>query len=167
MTGIAIRAQRPDEAPRIARVIGEAFAGHPHSDVSEAAIYQRLHADSLDVVSLVAVTEGGDIVGHAVWSEVTIDDRRCGWCGLGPLAVLSRWQGRGIGSALVEAGLAALRSAGWHGCVVLGDPAFYGRFGFRHDPGLSYPGPPPGYFQRMTFDGAAPRGEVRYAPAFG
>jgi len=80
--------------------------------------------------------------------------------------VLPRWQGRGIGSALVEAGLAAMREE-WDGCVVLGDPAFYDRFGFRHDPRLVYPGPPAEYFQRIVFTGREPVGEVRYARAFG
>ena len=53
------------------------------------------------------------------------------------------------------------------GCVLLGDPAFYGRFGFVVRPGLVLPGVPPEYFQAVSFHGAWPVGEVRYHAAFG
>ena len=45
--------------------------------------------------------------------------------------------------------------------------AAYGRFGFRHDPQLVYPGPPPEYFQRIVFGGEPPKGVVSFAAAFG
>ena len=66
-------------------------------------------------------------------------------------------------AAIVE----RLRQMDAGGCVVLGDPAYYRRFGFVHDAALAYPGPPPEYFQRMILSGPAPRGAVTYAPAFG
>jgi len=52
------------------------------------------------------------------------------------------------------------------GCVVLGDPTYYGRFGFEHDPDLSYREAPPGYFQRLTLSGSAPKGAIAYHPGF-
>ncbi|HEY6817277.1 MAG TPA: N-acetyltransferase [Croceibacterium sp.] len=167
MKGITIRGQEWAEHKRIARVITRAFKGHPHSDGREAEIFLRLFNDLETQASFVAVTRLRRIVGHVVFSEIRIGGEYCNWCGLGPLSVLPRMQGRGIGSALVEEGLAYLRSDGWNGCVVLGNPAFYGRFGFRHDPRLVYPGPPPEYFQRIVFKGAEPVGEVSYAPVFG
>ena len=167
MKAITVRAQEWDEHKRIASVITRAFAGHPHSDGSEAAIYERLFACLETVASYVAVTDTGRIVGHIVFSEVRINGQPCRWCGLGPLSVLPRWQRRGVGCALVEEGLAGLRRMNWDGCVVLGDPAFYGRFGFRHDPRLVYPGPPPEYFQRIVLNGRKPQGEVSYSRAFG
>ena len=166
MTGTAIRPEEPRDAHRISEVITRAFTGAAHSDGTEAAIFQRLSSRLEAKASYVAVTAQGDIVGHIVFSEVRIDGEPCRWSGLGPLSVLPDWQGRGIGSALVERGLAELRGE-WAGCVVLGDPAFYGRFGFEHDPRLVYPGAPPEYFQRIVFSGAAPGGEVTYSPAFG
>ena len=100
-------------------------------------------------------------------TEVKIDGENCRWAGLGPVSVLPRWQNRGIGSALIERALDALRQDQWHGCVVLGEPEFYGRFGFRNDPQLVYPGPPPEYFQRIVFGGEPPKGVVSFAAAFG
>ena len=50
--------------------------------------------------------------------------------------------------------------------ALLGDPGYYARFGFEHDPQLFYPGPPAEYFQRLVLDGPPPAGVVRYASAF-
>jgi predicted N-acetyltransferase YhbS len=63
--------------------------------------------------------------------------------------------------------LALLQARGAEGCVVLGSPHYYGRFGFVRDPLLAYPGPPPEFFQRVVFAGLPPHGVVRYAAAFG
>jgi putative acetyltransferase len=62
--------------------------------------------------------------------------------------------------------LRRLRSLGAGGCVLLGAPAYYGRFGFESDPELFEVGAPPGAFQRLSLDGSRPRGEVRFHPAF-
>ncbi len=66
----------------------------------------------------------------------------------------------------MDAGLAELKGMGAAGCVVLGDPGFYGRFGFVSEPGLTLPGVPPEYFMTRSFGAAMPSGEVRYHPAF-
>lgn len=50
--------------------------------------------------------------------------------------------------------------------MVLGEPAYYGRFGFNAEPGLIFPGPPPEYFQALGFGGELPTGEVAYHSAF-
>lgn len=160
------RERRGDEAP-IAEVTAAAFAGHPHSDGSEPAIVARLRASGELTFSLVAVDEDGVIVGHLAFSAVTIGDDTCDWYGLGPVSVAPASQRRGIGSALVRKGLAQIEAHGAAGCVVRGEPEYYGRFGFAHDPALTYPGPPAKYFQRLLLRGEAPRGEVRYSPAFG
>ena len=88
------------------------------------------------------------------------------WYGLGPVAVAPRDQGHGVGSALIRAGLAELAERGAAGCVVLGEPDYYGRFGFRNDGELRYADAPPQYFQSLPFGDDAPKGEVRYHPSF-
>ncbi len=82
------------------------------------------------------------------------------------MAVAPERQGAGVGAALIEAGLARLRQAGASGCVVLGDPGYYVRFGFAHDATLRYEGAPAEYFMAQTFDGSRPRGAVAYSVAF-
>ena len=117
-------------------------------------------------LSLVA-EEDGQIIGHAAFSPVTIDGRPCGWYGLGPVAVRPNRQRRGIGDAVISEGLGELVAYGAAGCVVLGEPAYYGRFGFNADSRLRFPGPPAEYFQALAFGGPVPSGTVAYHPAFG
>lgn len=62
--------------------------------------------------------------------------------------------------------LRRLRERGASGCVVLGEPEYYGRFGFRADPALILPGFPAQYFQAVGFDSSKPHGIVTYDAAF-
>lgn len=161
------REQAGDEAA-IAQVIGAAFAGEEWSDGSEAGIVDRLRDDLQLEASYVAVTPSGSIIGHVAFSPVQIDGRDGDWYGLAPLALHPDWQRRGIGAALVQAGLEDLQRIDAAGCVVLGEPEYYSRFGFVHDPALIYSGAiVPEYFQRLVLRGDAPQGEVSYAAAFG
>ena len=153
-----------DEA-RIADIVTTAFAASHHGDNGEAVIVERLRAGGKLAVSLVAEIEA--VVGHVAFSPIAIADGARGWFGLGPVSVLPAHRRVGIGAALIEAGIAQLCARGAAGCVVVGDPRYYARFGFSHDPELSYPGPPPSAFQRVVWSGPAPVGVVTYSPAFG
>ena len=166
MSDWVVRDERGSDADAIATLTYLAFSEAQHTDGTEGAIAGRLRDAGALTVSLIAETNGAAI-GHAAFSPVMIADGSAGWYWLGPVAVVPARQAQGIGSALIREGIARLRRLGARGCVVLGDPAFYGRFGFRHDPGLVYPGPPPEYFQRIVFSGPAPHGEVSYSRAFG
>ncbi len=98
---------------------------------------------------------------------MTLADGTPGWYGLGPVAVGPGHQRQGIGTRLVQAALEALRGLGAAGCVVLGEPGFYGRFGFAVEPGLILPGAPPANFLALAFgDRMLPLAEVEYHPAF-
>jgi predicted N-acetyltransferase YhbS len=164
----AIRPEREGDEAAIAQVIATSFSAQEGSDGREPEIVRRLREEAELEVSYVAVTAAGGVVGHVAFSKVRIDGNPGAWYGLGPVAVLPDWQGRGIGSALVEAGLESLRQADAEGCVVLGDPGYYTRFGFEADTGLTYPrASVPNHFQRLLLRGEVPRGEVSYADAFG
>ena len=163
---LTIRPERVGDEDAIRSVTREAFAGQPHSDGSEPAIVDRLRADGDLALSLVA-EEDGRIIGHIAFSLVTISDGAADWYGLGPVGVLPEKQRRQVGAQMVKHGLRELASRGARGVVLLGDPAYYHRFGFEHDPALAYPGPPPEYFQRLVIAGEPPAGVVRYAKAFG
>jgi putative acetyltransferase len=160
-----IRQERPEDAAPIRAVTEAAFKGVPFSDQTEGSIIDALRSAGVLTVSLVA-TEGSEILGHVAFSPVHIDGAAGSWYGLGPVAVLPERQREGIGQRLVRDGLDRLERLKAQGCVVLGDPTYYGRFGFGSDPALFYAEVPPGYFQRLVFEGAAPTGEVKYHPAF-
>ncbi len=177
---IEIRPERSDDADAIRAVTRAAFAGAAHSSGTEAAIIDALRAAGVLTVSLVAL-QNGAIVGHVAFSPVTIDGQAGAWFGLGPVSVQPDRQRAGVGQALIRQGLDRLKHLNAEGCVVLGDPAYYGRFGFKSDPALRYADVPPEYFQWLAFAGAMsagamsagamsasamPRGEVAYHPGF-
>lgn len=166
-TSDLIQKEAPGDEDPIAAVTALAFAGAEHSDGTESAIVERLRADGDLALSLVLEDSAGRIVGHIAGSPVTMDGAHRGWYGLGPVSVLPEHQGEGLGTALIRRALERLRAVGASVCVVLGEPRFYSRFRFEHDPGLRYRGVPAEYFQRLVFRGAIPRGEVAYARGFG
>jgi predicted N-acetyltransferase YhbS len=161
-----IRPERTGDEAAIHALTEAAFRDMPFSDGDEPDLVDRLRQDGDLTLSLVA-EDGARIVGHVAFSPVTISDGARDWFGLGPISVWPQSQARGIGSFLMQRGLADMRERGARGIVLLGDPQYYSRFGFAHDPRLAYPGPPPEYFQYLLMDGEMPEGEVRYAPAFG
>lgn len=160
-----IRPERPEDVETIRSLIVAAFREAPHSSQTEAAIVEALRAAGALTLSLVAV-EVGAILGHVAFSPVTINGLSDGWHGLGPVSVRPDRQRAGIGQALIRAGLDHLRRMNSRGCVVLGDPGYYGRFGFTSDPDLRYGEIPPEYFQRLAFTNVLPRGAVAYHAAF-
>ena len=166
MTGWTIRDERPGDQAAIAALTDVAFRTVRHGDGGESTIIARLRDSGELALSLVVESRDLAIIGHVAFSRVTISDGTPGWYGLGPISVIPLRQRAGIGGAMANEGLARLRSLGASGCVVLGDPQYYGPLGFAHDPALVFPGPPPEYFQRLVLSGAEPSGEVRYADAF-
>lgn len=162
---LQLRPERETDAAAIDALTRAAFLHAPHSDHTEHRIVAALRAAGQLSVSLVAENAEG-IVGHVAVSPVTINDAAPGWYGLGPISVAPALQGHGIGTQLMRAALQLLRERGAAGCVVLGDPRYYARFGFVADAQLRFPGVPAEYFQALHWQGASPAGEVRYADAF-
>ncbi|MDZ5448883.1 N-acetyltransferase [Labrys sp. ZIDIC5] len=160
-----IRPERADDIDTIRAITKAAFEGKPYSSQTEAAIVDALRAAGALTLSLVA-EEDGEVVGHAAFSPVTIEGAFRQWYGLGPVSVRPDRQKGGIGRALIEAGLAHLRRQKADGCVVVGNPAYYGRFGFKNEEQLCFPGLPQVYFQCLPFGAETPHGNVAYHPAF-
>ena len=105
-------------------------------------------------------------MGHVGFSPVLIDGMDIGWFGLGPVSVSPSLQRGGVGSALIKTGLGLLESRGANGCVVLGQPDYYGRFGFTSDHALHYGDVPADYFQSLALRGAPANGDVTYHEGF-
>jgi predicted N-acetyltransferase YhbS len=160
-----IRPERPEDADSIHAVTIGAFMDAPHTSHTEQFVVRELRRANQLAVSLVAAF-GGQVVGHVAVSPVTISDGTGDWFGLGPVSVVPQHQRRGLGSRLVREALVRLRALGGRGCVLVGEPAYYGRFGFRAEPGLVLPGIPPHYFQALCLAGPMPAGLVTFHPAF-
>jgi len=156
--------ETPDDREAIFTLTQAAFKDHPHSQQTEGYITNALREAGALTLSLVARVDGR-IAGHVAFSPVAISDGSADWYGLGPVAVLPELQGRGIGAALIREGLARLKALGAAGCVVMGDPAYYARFGFARTPALTYPGVPPEYFMAQVYTRPA-QGDVAYHKAF-
>ncbi|MGH8886645.1 MAG: GNAT family N-acetyltransferase [Egibacteraceae bacterium] len=164
-TDVSIRPESPRDHAAVRAVHAAAFGHAAEADLVDAL---RDSPAWVPQFSLVAESDGG-IVGHVLLTRVAIATGA--GLALAPLGVLPHRQRRGVGSALVRAVLEAAATAGEPLVVVLGDPAYYGRFGFL--PASRY-GVTCAYdvsdevFQALplpTYSGA-PRGLVRYPEPF-
>jgi putative acetyltransferase len=124
---IVIEEEGPEDIPGIRLVNQLAFGGDYEADVVDS-----LRQNCPEILSLVA-KQGEAVVGHIVFSPASIVPLE-GWTitgmGLGPLAVHPEHQGKGIGSALCQAGMQIMEAAGYPFVIVLGHPTYYPRFGF-------------------------------------
>jgi putative acetyltransferase len=160
-----IRDEMPSDEAAIESVIAAAFRDMPYSRQTETFIMAALRRAGALTLSLVAEDEG-HICGQAAFSPVEIDGRPSDWYGAGPIAVAPEHQRQGIGSALMEEGLGRLHGLGAGGCMLVGDPAWYQRFGFRNEPRLTLAGVPPEVFMILPLGKTVPEGKVAFHPAF-
>jgi putative acetyltransferase len=162
---IRIRSEQAADTARITEVAQLAFRDAAHTCGREHCLIEALRAAGALTFSLVAVSELG-IIGHIAASPVTLSKSHGDWYGLGPLSVIPQCQRRGIGSQLMDAVLSQLRVKGAQGCVLVGDPRFYARFGFQSDISLVVPEAPPEVTLSMRFLQCDDHGTVTFHPAF-
>ena len=159
-----IRYARPSDHGAIEALVTAAFGR-----ADEAGLVARLRADE-DVLFEMVVDEAGEIAGHVLFSRLWVDRSEL-FGALAPLAVLPDRQGQGVGSKLVRVALENAREFGCHGVLVLGDPAYYGRFGFSADvaSGVSAPFRGLAAFQALALEenAFAEPMTVTYPDAFG
>lgn len=161
-----IRQELSSDLAAIHAVTAAAFLNAPRTARTEQFIVDALRKAGALTISLVA-EQDGEVVGHVAVSPISISDGSAGWYGLGPISVKPELQRKGIGSLLMQAALRLLQERGAAGCALVGDPAYYSRFGFKPDPGLVLPDVPPEYFQALPFGPSSPRGVVTFHEAFG
>lgn len=160
-----IRPEAPADLPAIDRIHIEAFREHPYSQQTEHLIVRALRNSGALTLSRVAECEG-TVAGHIAFSPARIDGEDLGWYTLGPVGVLPMLQGKGIGSALIREGLEGLRALGAKGCLLVGDPGYYKRFGFQNPPSLQVAEVPPEFFLCLALVGPVPSGLATHHPAF-
>ena len=138
------------------------LASFPSGD--EADLVDALRQDGDSVISLVAL-EDEHIAGHVLFSRMAEPARALG---LAPVAVLPTFRRRGIAAGLIEAGLERAHLQGWELVFVLGDPAYYRRFGFdaRQAEGFASPYAGVHFMARALATGALQDGKAEYARAF-
>ena len=172
-----VRQQRNADYEAIRHVYAEAFRRprfrppqNPGSVPPEVGLFEALWevGDAIPEFSFTALTDGG-VVGHVTASRATVATDRV--VAVGPIGVLPDHQGTGIGSALMDALLAAADAADVPMLVLLGAPQYYSRFGFRAADELGVIPPVPEWgnaFQARSLSAytKSVAGPFRYAPAF-
>lgn len=121
-----IRVEIPVDAAGIDALLRNAFGRD-----DEAELVQQLREDGLLTLGIVATDDEGGVVGYAAFSPVDVAGEDRQWVALAPLAVEESLRRQGLGEKLVYEGLDALNEFSYAAVVVLGDPAYYGRFGFK------------------------------------
>lgn len=165
---ISIRAEREGDAAAIFALTKAAFHDAPHADGDEAELVGRLRESGDLALSLVAVNMDEAIIGHIAFSPVTIAGAAGDWFQLAPVSVMPLRQKTGIGSDLIEAGLGKMRARGAAGIALVGDPAYYSRFGFTQAHSLTLNAELDPYLQvKLLHEKTMPRGQLTLAPAFG
>lgn len=164
MTSVRIR---PADVDRAFAVVESAFR-----DRLEADLVNALRRSASPQVSLVAEADGA-VVGHVFLSPIAIESDRPAPAAaqLSPVSVLPDHQRHGVGSKLIRAGLSECAAVGWSAVFLVGNPAYYSRFGFQMAAplGFSYPGPHDPYLQLLELRSGAlsgVSGRARFHPAF-
>ncbi len=160
-----IRKEIQSDVGAISDITKAAFEHHPYSNNTEQFIINALRTANALTISLVAEVDG-KLVGHIAFSPVTFSDGSENWYGLGPISVEPDYQKQGIGTKLINKGLHLLKDLGAAGCVLVGNPNYYERFGFRSPNGLKHEGVPQENFLALSFCNRIPAGVVQFHQAF-
>jgi putative acetyltransferase len=162
-----IRRELPADRSAILRLIHDAFAKDDTVPV-EVGLTEKLFHDEGYIPELSLVAEiDGVVVGYVLGTRGFVGDVEAP--GLGPLAVAPDHQGRGVGQALMHAVIGAAEALHQPFLALLGDPAYYRRFGFRPAAELGVQSPDPewgSYFQGLALTDGPVNGTYRYAKPF-
>lgn len=165
-TDVTIRPERLADHAVVGDLITTAFAGMPYADGDEAELVETLRRENAISVSLVAESSGA-VMGQIVFSPAFAPDGAEIWYALGPVAVHPAHQRAGVGSKLVRAGLQAITQLGANGCILVGNPAYYVRFGFALAPANAPVGEPAEFFMvKLLGRTPQPSGAISFHRAF-
>lgn len=162
-----IRTEAPADILAIDRLLKSTFETE-----AEANLVMRLRENGRRTLSLVACNDEGEVVGYVLFSPVTLEGSDDNWQGLAPLAVDAQYRNQGVAAQLVREGFDSLREFGYPACVVLGDPDYYGRFGFvdaaEHQIGCQWDVPQGAFQIRALVEGELDgrSGTIEYSPEF-
>lgn len=162
---ITIRPECAEDHAAIYSITKRAFAPMPYAGGDEQDLINKLREAGALALSLVAEKDGV-VVGQISFSPAFAADGSPGWYALGPVSVEPDLKHQGIGGQLIHAGIAWLNEQDAAGCVLVGNPAYYSRFGFRLFPELAPEGEHAEYFQILPLKVTEPDLVVSFHPAF-
>jgi putative acetyltransferase len=162
---IQIRPERAEDHAAIYDVTKRAFAPMPFADGDEQDLIARFRNAGVLALSLVAEKEGV-VVGQITLTPANAADGSPGWYALGPVSVEPELHHQGIGSTLIRTAIAWLGDQDAAGCVLVGNPAYYRRFGFLPFPDLCPAGEPAEYYQVLPLRVASPMAVVEFHRLF-
>lgn len=132
---ILIRPELTEEYNMTEEVVKKAFLNEEYSDKKEHILVNRIRKSDAFIpgLSLVALNQDKDIVGHILLSKIKIvdGDNAVNSLALAPVAVVPEHQKKGIGSQLIHAALKKAKEVGYHSVIVLGHKDYYPKFGFK------------------------------------
>ena len=158
-----VRDESVDDYRFIYGLTERAFAPMEYSGGNEQDMIDALRAAGKLVISLVAEYDS-KIIGHVAFSMGIAADGSAEWYALGPIAVDPEYQRQGIGTALIERGIQMMRHRDAAGCILVGDPNYYDRFGFVPFPQFAPTGHPPEYFMILPLSQKLPQTVVGFQP---
>jgi putative acetyltransferase len=154
----SIRSETINDQDAIREIHRLAFGGP-----AEAKLVDDLRQSADALISLAAERDGR-IIGHVLFSRLKAPMKALG---LAPVAIHPSFQKQGVGSALIREGLDRARKDGWMCVFVLGDPGYYGRFGFRAETAKGYSSPYSGdHFMAAPLSEIPKSGEIVYPKPF-
>jgi putative acetyltransferase len=161
---VVIRMEQAADAPQIRGLLEASFPG-----LGEALLVDRLRSDGDLVLSLVA-EDGGVVVGYIAFARIMVEGGETPFraVALAPLAVYSDYQSQGVATQLVREGHACLAFLGETLSVVVGEPQYYGRFGYSNRRVAGFESEyQSAYLMGLSFGAAPWEGRFVYPPAFG
>lgn len=162
---VLVRPERPEDRQAIFDVTQRAFAPMPYAGGDEQLLPDRFRDANALALSLVAEKDGR-VMGQITLTPATPADRSTGWYAIGPVSVEPAIQHQGVGSLLIRAAIAWMREQGGTGCVLVGNPEYYSRFGFHRFPSLTPTGEPAEFYQMLSLDGREPDVVVHFHPLY-
>lgn len=156
---------RRDDKAAIYQLIQSAFADKDFSSGTEGPIVDALREAGDLTLSLVA-KRAGVLIGYIAFSPASVGNQSENIYALGPVAVEPALRYKGIGTALIHAGIKRLKAMEARACVLVGNPHYYQRFGFVGDCGLRSGQLPQSYVQALVWGAPLAAGEISFAPAF-
>ena len=160
-----IRPEQDTDKQAIYEVTQSAFATVEYAGGNEQDIVNTLRDLGALSLSLVAC-RGEELVGHVAFSPAPAADGSGPWYALGPVSVHPDEQRQGIGAALINTGLEQLAQQGGLGCILVGDPAYYQRFGFEAAPDHVPDNEPAEYFMLNCFSDTRPTDKFAFHEGF-